>query len=187
MGLVVEMSHATSNETSLKSRFASEMKQYALISLYLFVCFGVVLLYEASQSATKEAGLTAVSMALVKALVIGKFILIGEALEPGTRISAPTMLHRVAWRTLGMVVVLIVFKLIEELVIGLVHSKGVAELLEEFEAQSWLGLLGPVLLMLIVLVPMMIALELDRALGEQGLRGLLLESRSGTAGVSDDS
>jgi len=172
------MSNAMQNKSTLKSRFAAEMKRYALISLYLFVCFGVVLLYEASQSATKEAGLAAVSLALVKALVIGKFILIGEALEPGTRISAPTLLHRVAWRTLGMVLVLIVFKFIEELVIGLVHSKTMAELMAEFEAQSWLGLLGPVLLMLLVLIPMMIALELDRALGDEGLKGLLLERSS---------
>jgi hypothetical protein len=181
------MSHTTPHETSLKARIASEMKQYALISIYLFVCFGVILLYEASQSATKEPGLTWVGLALVKALVIGKFILIGGALEPGTRIAAPTMLHRVAWRTLGMTAVLLVFKLVEELVIGLVHSKSVAELLEEFEAQSWLGLLGPVLLMLLILVPMMISLELDRALGEHGLRGLLLERRSGTAEARDDS
>lgn len=164
-------------ESTLKSRLAIELKRYAVISLYLFICFGVVLIYEASQSATKEATLLTVGIALGKALVMGKFILIGEALEPGTRISAPTLLHRIMWRTAGMLGVLVVFKLLEELIIGLVHSRGIDELLAELTGQSWLGLLGPVLLMLLILVPMITAIELDRALGSAGLKGLLLDSR----------
>jgi hypothetical protein len=166
---------ATHIDTTLKSRLAEELKRYALISLYLFICFVVILLYEASQSQVRAASLVTVGIALGKALVLGKFILLGEALKPGTRISAPTLLHRIAWRTTGMLAVLVFFKLLEELILGLVHSKSFTELLAELGNQSWLGLLGPVLLMLLVLVPMMAALELDRALGEKGLRGLLLD------------
>ena len=169
------MSNPDSNDLTLKSRLAIELKRYAVISLYLFICFGVVLIYEASQSTTKEATWLTVGIALGKALVLGKFILIGEALKPGTRISAPTLLHRVAWRSLGMLVVLAVFKLLEELIIGMVHSKGVSELVAELAHQSWLNLLGPVLLMLLILIPMMFAMELDRALGPGGLKGVLLD------------
>jgi uncharacterized membrane protein YjfL (UPF0719 family) len=169
------VSQSTSTESTLKSRLAAEIKRYAMISLYLFVCFGVLLIYEASQSATKEASLLTVGVALVKALVLGKFILIGEVVEPGSRIDAPTLLHRIAWRTVGMLVVLIVFKLLEELVVGMVHSQGIGELVAELGEQSWLSLLGPVLLMLLILVPMVTAIELDRALGSAGLMGLLLD------------
>lgn len=161
----------------MTARLAAEMKRYAAISLYLFVCFLVVLIYEASQSPAKDWSILTIGLALAKALVLGKFILIGEALEPGTRIGARNMLQRVAWRTLGMLAVLIVFKFLEELVVGLVHSKGLAEILAELGEQSWLSLLGPMLLMLLILVPMMFALELDRALGKAGLKGLLLDPR----------
>ena len=167
------MSNRTASKPTLKSRVVAELERYALISLYLFICFGVILIYEASQSAVKEVTLLTAGIALGKALVMGKFILIGEALEPGTRISAPTLLHRVAWRTLGMLVVLTVFKILEELIIGMVHSRGIHELVTELQAQSWLTLLAPVLLMLLILIPMMTAMELDRALGKEGLKGLL--------------
>ena len=170
------MSNPTPSSPTLKSRLVAELKRYAIISLYLFICFGVILFYEASQSAAKEASLLTVGIALGKALVLGKFILIGEALEPGTRISAPTILHRVAWRSLGMLVVLIVFKSLEELIIGMVHSKGIHELVTELQAQSWLSLLAPVLLMLLILIPMIAAMELDRALGKDGLKNLLFDS-----------
>jgi len=171
------MSTTTSDESSLWSRLATELRRYAIISLYLFVCFGVILVYEASQSAAREVTLLTVGIALGKALVLGKFILIGEVLKPGTRINAPTLVHRVAWRSVGMLVVLVVFKILEELIIGLVHSRGISDLFTELASQSWLGLLGPVLLMLLILVPMIAAMELDRALGDGGLKGLLRERR----------
>jgi hypothetical protein len=163
------------NEATLALRLATELKRYAVISTYLFVCFGVILVYEASQSPEKDVTWLTIGIALGKALVMGKFILIGEALEPGTRISAPTLLHRAAWRTVGMLIVLIILKLIEEIIIGLIHSKSFGELIAEFGQASLLSLVGPTLLMLLILVPMMFALELDRALGEKGLKRLMLD------------
>jgi hypothetical protein len=158
----------------LKSRLVAELKRYAVVSLYLFVCFAVILIYEASQSPHRQATALGLGVALGKALIMGKFILIGEALKPGTRIGAPNLLARVAWRSLGMLVVLVVLKLIEELIVGLVHGQSVGAIVEELAGRSWLSLLGPVLLMLLILVPLMIAIELDRALGDERLSALLL-------------
>jgi hypothetical protein len=160
--------------STVKSRVLSELKGYAIVSLYLFICFFIVLLYEASQSVSKEVSWLTLGIAVGKALVLGKFILIGELFEPGTRINAPTLLHRIAWRSLSMLVVLIVFKVLEELVVGIVHSKSVSELIAEATSQPAIALLGPVLLMLLVLVPMIAAIELNRALGSAGLKGVLL-------------
>lgn len=167
------MSESTSAESTTKSRLATELKRYAAISLYLFVCFSVILIYDASQSAADAATALGLGMAAGKALVIGKFILIGEALKPGTRIAAPTLLARVAWRTVGMLIVLIVLKLLEELIIGFVHGKAAGVVFGELAERSWLSFAGPVLLMMLILIPLMIAVELDRALGDEGLKGLL--------------
>ena len=163
------------SDASLKSRLLIELKRYAVISIYLFLCFSTLLIYEASLSETKEINLLTIGIALGKALILGKFILIGEVLQPGSRINAPTLLHRVAWRTIGMFLVLVVFKFLEELIIGLMHSRGVSDLFVELQQESWAGLLGPALVMLLILLPMMTAMELDRALGKEGLMGLLLD------------
>lgn len=160
--------------SAVRSRAAEELKRYALISGYLFICFAVVMFYDASQAAAKQGAWAGLSVAMVKALVIGKLILIGEALKPGTRLKAPTLLYRVAWRTLGLLGVLILLKIIEELIIGLVHGKSVSGIVGELAAQSWMSLAGPVLLMLLILIPMVAATEIDRAIGSGGLKGLLL-------------
>ena len=168
------MSDSSSGKLMLRSRFAQELKQYFAVSLYLFICFGVIMLYEVSQSSAKEATLLGSGMVLVKALVVGKFILIGEVLKAGTRVGAPTLLHRVAWRTLGLLLVLIILKIVEELVIGIIHGEAIGAIVSNLLSESLLSMLGPVVLMLLILVPMILAIELNRALGGAGLKGLLL-------------
>jgi hypothetical protein len=175
---MADTSHA---DQTLKARLAVELKRYFVISAYLFVCFSVILVYDASKEAGGTTTALGLSAALVKALVLGKFILIGEALNPGTRVEARTLVHRVALRTVGMFLVLVVLKLLEELVIGWVHGQGVADTVREVTDQTWLQLLGPALLMLLILIPLMTAIELDRALGKSGLWGLLRGSEAGSA------
>lgn len=162
-------------ETSAKSRLAHEFKSYGLISAYLFVCFSVILFYDASTSSGRTAEALGIGAALIKALLIGKFILIGELFKPGSRLRAPTLIHRVAWRTIGMLLVLILFKLIEELLVAAIHGQTIREALAELMQQSWPLLFAPALMMLLILIPLMTAIELDRALGKGSLKELLLK------------
>ncbi len=166
-----------SDSKSTGARAAEELKRYAVVSAYLFVCLSVIMLYEASQSGEKTASWVDLGVALGKALVLGKFILIGEAVKAGSRVGGPTLLDRVAWRSLALLVVLIVLKFLEELIVGLAHKESIASILGQLGHQTWLGLLAPVLLMLLILIPLVAATELDRALGHAGLKGLLLGRR----------
>jgi len=158
-------------------KFGDEMKRYALISAYLFVCFTVIMLYEASQSDAGAVSLVTFGLALGKALVLGKFILIGEVIGTGTRIQLPTLVQRIAWRSVAMLIVLIIFKVLEEIIIGMVHSISVSELLAELAERSLLSLVGPLLLMLLILIPMITLIELSHALGKDGLKALFGEDQ----------
>ena len=169
------MTESPATETSVRSRLAHEFKSYGVISAYLFVCFSVILFYDASTSAGRSADAFGIGAALFKALVIGKFILIGELFKPGSRVSAPTLLHRVAWRTIGVLLVLILFKLIEELLVAAVHGQSIKETFDEIMRLSWPRLFAPTLMMLLILIPLMTAIELDRTLGKDGLKDLLLK------------
>jgi hypothetical protein len=169
------MTESPATETSARSRLAHEFKSYGVTSAYLFVCFIVILFYDASTSTGRSANAFGIGAALFKALVIGKFILIGELFKPGSRVSAPTLLHRVAWRTIGMLLVLILFKLIEELLVAAVHGQSIGETFGEIMRLSWPRLFAPTLMILLILIPLMTAIELDRTLGKDGLRDLLLK------------
>jgi hypothetical protein len=171
---VAPMSEAPRQDRGIKERVGTELKSYAVISGYLLVCFSVILFYEAAFVPEKDAGLVSHGMALGKALIIGKFVLIGNALNVGSRMYAPSLLHRIAWKSVGLLLVLIVLTVIEEVIVGVVHGKTAGAALSEFFDKPLVQLAAPILMMLLVLIPLTATCELNRALGEGRLKALFL-------------
>lgn len=161
--------------TSRSGRLAQELRKYALISTYLFICFSVLLLYETSLTAAPAGDPVPWSLALVKALVLGKFILIGEALSVGAHADSYPLLHRILWKSVAMLAVLVVFKALEELIIGWLHEQTAAQVLNEFLERSGVADVAPLLLMLLILVPLISATEIYGAVGGERFRQLLTE------------
>lgn len=162
-------------ENTVAERVREELRKYLVISLYLYVCFGVVLLYEASVAGPDAVTTLHYGSAAIKALVIGKFILIGEALSVGAKSQGHPLLHRVAWKSLAVLVLLVVFKILEELVVGWVHGERTGAIAAAFLERGWVATLAPTLLMLLILVPLVSASELYRSLGHERFRALLAE------------
>jgi len=164
-------------KASLHDRFWEEMRDFGIISAYLFVCFLVLALYRASIVDGQEVQTLTLGIILGKALVMGKFILIGDAIKVGTRVSARTLMHRIFWKSLGMWVALIVMTLIEEIIVGWFHHKTSAEALTEYFSRPALEIFAPTLVMLLILIPMTSITELNHALGEGKLRSLLFSGQ----------
>jgi hypothetical protein len=157
-------------------RLREELRNYALISAYLFVCFAIILLYDASTQVTGTQQPVSWSAALIKALVLGKFILIGDALSVGARARHHALLYRVVWKSVAMLFLLIVFKGLEELVVGWMRGSTTVKIFGEFLERTWLQDLAPVLLMLLILVPMIAASEIYRAVGASRFREFLTQT-----------
>ena len=161
--------------SSIKSRLMKEVRAYAIISLYLWVCFGALLLYEASVLRAEGVEFLPFGNALIKALILGKVLLIGRAINIGGRISPNVLLHRIVLKSLAMLLLLLIFTAIEELIIGLVHDKDASEIVAEYLARSWLKNLAPSVVMLLVLIPMISFEEVDHVLGEGSLKRMLFD------------
>jgi hypothetical protein len=71
----------------LGHKLAHEMKVYAGISLYLYVCFGAILLYKMSVLEAHDLSYAPYGLAAAKALILGKFLLLGQAIHIGERYS----------------------------------------------------------------------------------------------------
>jgi hypothetical protein len=150
-----------------------ELRRYLIISAYLYVCFGALQLYKTAL--LREAGIAylPLGIAAAKALILGKFLLIGEAERVGTRLRSRTLLQRIAHRVVALTALLIVFSVIEELVVGLVHGRPMAQTIADYH-RSAPEMLATVLRMVLILIPFVTATELNRALGPGTLRRLLL-------------
>jgi hypothetical protein len=157
----------------LKTRLLEELFKFWWVAGYLFVCFTVLLLWKAAILRQHDIDFVPFGIALIKALVLGKFILIGDML-PLARRTGPTLLHRVARRTLAVFVILLLFTLAEELVTGLLHGETLAAVVHERLSRDAVETFAGPLLMLLILVPLMLASELRKTLGDERLRALML-------------
>lgn len=167
-------SETESAKPSLKDRFWAEMRKYGFISLYLYVCFSVLMMYQAAMAPEHSISTIQHGAALIKALVIGKFLLIGEAIRVGDRREGPTLVHRIVWKSLAFLLMLIVFNLLEEIVVGLFHTQSVAESITDWLGRPLIEIIAPALVMLLILIPMVSILETSKALGEERFRALFL-------------
>jgi hypothetical protein len=161
------------DKSSIGHRFMEEMRAYAIISLYLWVCFSALLLYETTVLRADNVQFLPIGTAVVKALILGKFILIGKAIKVGVRIKPGSLLYRIVWKSLAMLLFLLVLTAIEELIVGLVHGQATSEIIAEFINQSWLQEIARCVVMLLVLIPMISFEEIDHVLGDGSLKRML--------------
>lgn len=167
-----------SNSSSLGQKVRSEMTAYLAISTYLFICFSILILFEDSLLQKTGGTLLPLSVAVVKALVIGKFILIGKAIGVGERRSPRVLVHRIFWKSAATLGALMLFVSIEEVVVGLAHGREVSQVAAEFLARPLMEKVAPSALMFLVLLPLIAFEELDRALGDGVIRHLLFAENS---------
>jgi hypothetical protein len=166
------------DKPSVKERARDELHNYALVAGYLFVCFAVLWFYETTWTGGIDvmANLTAVA---IKALIFGKFILIGEAVGVGSSTRAPHLLGAIVTKALQFLLLLVVLTIVEEVLVGLHHGSSIGQTLAEFERHSAVQILAKCLLALLILLPLIAIKELSRTLGPGVLQDLLLRSRSG--------
>lgn len=158
----------------MKDKLRAELQKFLLVSVYLYVCLLALLLYKAAVLSGSGVHVLSFGFAAGKALILAKFVLIGEAVRLGARRSSHSVLMLILRKSLLFLLLLIVLTILEEIVVGLVRGHSVAQTIAEFAAKGVPELLANCLLMLLVLVPLMTVIEASRALGEGSLRRFLL-------------
>jgi Na+-transporting NADH:ubiquinone oxidoreductase subunit NqrD len=148
------------SEGSLKERAREELRNYAIVAAYLYVCFGAILLYKTALLREEGVAFLPHGLAAIKALILGKFILIGEAVGVGARAQPRSLLSAIATSTALYFLLLVALSIVEELIVGKVHGHSLAETIAEFREHAGLELLATSFLMLLILVPLIAFKEL---------------------------
>ncbi len=148
------------SEASLKERAREELRNYAFVAAYLYVCFGAILFYKTALLREEGVAFLPHGLAAIKALILGKFILIGEAVGVGSRAHRRSLVSSVAYKTALFFLLLIVLSVVEELIVGKVHGHSLGETVAEFRERTALEMLATSLLMLLILIPLIAFKEL---------------------------
>ncbi len=166
----------SAHQPGAKERLREELRRYLAVSAYLYVCFAAILLYKSAILSSIGEHFLPFGLAAGKALILGKFVLLGEAAGVGTRIGARNLLQRIVTGSVLFLILLVLLTMVEEIIVGLVHGHSLGQAVAALAERPWPETLASCLLMLLVLIPLVTVTEVSRALGPGAMRRLLLGS-----------
>lgn len=171
------MATQTNHQETLPHRAIHELKQLAIISLYLYITLGAIILLKTAVLHTEGIDFTPWGTAAVKAVVLAKFMLVGHAMKLGERSSTMPLV----WPTLRMaaafLVLLIILTILEEAVVGLFHHRTIAASLGDLFGAKLDETLAGYVIMLLILIPYCAFRVLGEELGEGRLERMFFVER----------
>ena len=133
-------------------KVGAELKQFLLVALYMYVCFIALLLYSASIT-DAHVGITRAGTALVKSLLLAKFVLLSHWLHLGERSRGWRGIYSVLYQALAMWAFMVLLAVIERVIETLVHGESIASVLAAFHGQVLVAALAHGLILFLVLLP----------------------------------
>lgn len=159
--------------STVGERLRHELRQYAVLVAYLYVCFVALFLFKAAILSEVGMSYFPLGVAAVKALILGKFVLLGQAARLGDRHERHIVALAIAYKALLFVGLLVVLTMVEETVVALIHGTAVSASMAAHLGSKFPETLATCLVMLLILIPYFGFREVERALGEDTLTRLL--------------
>jgi hypothetical protein len=146
----------TGKAKSLLHKARHEFVSYIAVSSYLMVWFVALMFYKATILRSVGVEFAPFGFAIVKALILGKFMLVLEALKLGERrTSGNAMIVQIIIKALLFTFALIVMSMIEEVIVGHFHGRDARDVLKEMAGGSLAQVFASAILMFLVLLPYM--------------------------------
>jgi hypothetical protein len=167
----------TITKETLGRRAVHELKKLAILTAYLYVTLGAVILYKAAVLHGQGISFVPWGLAAVKAVVLAKFLMIGGVVKIGRGYTDRPLIWPTLYKSFVFLVLLIVLTIIEEIVVGLFHHHSVAASLGELFGPRLQETLAGYLIMLLLLIPLAAIHVLNEALGEGKLARMFFVER----------
>jgi len=159
---------------TLARRARNELIEYLAIAGYLAVCFGALLFYKAAILESEGVETTRVALAIVKALILGKFVLILQHLKVGHgKIGASVLILDILKKASIFTILLLILSAAEEVIVGTFHGENAHSALKTMGGGTVPELLATSLLGFLILIPYFAYRDIAAKLGEDALLKLL--------------
>jgi hypothetical protein len=167
--------------TGLKERAIAEAKRFAVIVGYLWALFVVLQLHRVTilreQNALDPLGYR-VGFALINALILGKVILIAQALHFAEGFKDRPLIYAILFKSTVFSALLVCCNVLEEVLVGLFHKKSIIESMPSLGGGGVEGVLLVGLMVVIVLIPFFSFTEIARVVGEDELLSMIFKRRA---------
>jgi hypothetical protein len=168
-------------KATLHQRAMHELKEFVILAVYLYVTLGAVMLMKTAVLHTEGIEFSPWGIAIVKAVILAKFMLLGNAMKIGVRTTTSPLIWPTLHKAFAFLVLLIVMTIIEEAVVGMFHHQSIDVSLGELVGSRLEETLAGFVIMLLVLIPLFAFRVLSEALGEGRLERMFFVDRSHSA------
>jgi hypothetical protein len=171
---VTNKTHATA---TLPQRALRELRELVFVTLYLYITLGAVIMMKTAVLHTQGIEFAPWGIAIVKAVVLAKFMLLGDALKVGAHNTTRPLIWPTLRKAAAFLVLLIILTIIEDAVVGLFHGRSIAASLGELIGIRFEETIASFVIMLMILIPYFAFFVLDEALGEGTLTRMFFVGR----------
>lgn len=160
-----------------RDKLLREAKELLSIFLYLAVFFCTFLTYR--RLLMRELGISYLhyGMALVKAIVLAKVILLGRHTRLARRLDERPLIIPTLYKIVIFSLYTLAFEILEHIIESLVHGKPITDAFGEMLSVGRDELLARTLVTLVALFPLIAFIEIGRILGEGSLYVLFFKKR----------
>ena len=148
-----------------------------MITLYLWVVFGVLVVDRSLVLAEHHIDFKYHGLALINALALAKVMLVAKDLHLGERFDQAPLIYPTLFKSALFTVVLACFKLLEEVAIGLYRRESFQQSIADLGGGTSKGILTLSVLLFVALIPFVAFGELQRVVGKGKLELIFFHPR----------
>ena len=161
----------------LTQKVGHEVREYLVISFYLFVVFSLLVVHRSMILAEHHIDYTLHGFALINALALAKVMLVAQDLHLADRFHDAPLIYPTLVKSFAFTVVLACFKIAEDFVVGRIHGRSFQEGISDLGGGTWKGILTLAALLFVMLIPFFGFTELRRVFGTDRLFGVFFRPR----------
>jgi hypothetical protein len=162
----------------LTEKLRHQLIEYAFNVVYLMLVFAAFTQYRRFLLAEYSIVYTNYWVGLFGALVLGKVVMIGSVFRLGRWLEDKPLIFPTIYKALLFCGFILVFRVVEYAIKGLLHGDGLAAAFFEFFVQKGMDeVLANSLVVLVALIPFFAMKELGRVLGSERVAALFFRNR----------
>jgi hypothetical protein len=162
----------------LRHRIKDEFIQASLLALYFAAWFCAIAFFTFALLREEAIQITPFGLAIIKAGLCAKFMMIGKALFP-LRVDANRgLIKSIFWRSSVYLLIVIALSFLESGIDGLIHGKAFIESIASFGHGDPVYIAAISIMYWLIIWPYLIVLGLNQCLGDKGARTILFGSKT---------
>lgn len=167
------------SKASFREKINEELTEFAILTVYLYVCFAAVIYFKAAVLQAQGIAYDHLGLALIKAALCAKFMLVGRAVRIGERFRNLPLIVPTLHKSFVFLSLLVVLTLIEEIVVGAIHGETIMHSVSGIAGGTLHQLVATILIIFLILTPYFAFRSLGQIVGDKILVRLFFERRHG--------